>query len=80
MKRAEVQLPEALYQQVEGLAVRLGVSVPGLLSTAAEQMVLRQAKPLPKLGGGWRFPEGFDLGAFVAPVEDWRLLANQAPD
>jgi hypothetical protein len=80
MKRAEVQLPDALYQQVEGLAVRLRMSVPELLSTAAEQMVLRQAKPQPKPGGGWRFPEGYHLGAFLAPVEDWRLLANAAPD
>ena len=80
MKRAEVQLPDALCQQVEGLAVRLGVSVPELLCTAVEQMVRRQAKPLPKPGGGWRFPEGFHLGTFGAPVEDWRLLANEAPD
>ncbi len=75
-----MQLPEALYQQVEGLAVRLGVSVSELLSTAAEQMVLRQARRQPKPGGGWRFPEGYHLGAFRSPVEDWRLLANEAPD
>ena len=56
------------------------MSVPELLSTAAEQMVLRQAKPQPKPGGGWRFPEGYHLGAFRAAVEDWRLLANEAPD
>jgi hypothetical protein len=35
MKRAEVQLPDALYQQVEGLAVRLRMNVPELLSAAA---------------------------------------------
>lgn len=80
MKRAEVQLPDALYQQVEGLAVRLHVSVPELLSKAAEQMVLRQAKAQPNPNGGWRFPEGRQLGAFRVPVEDWRLLANDAAD
>jgi hypothetical protein len=80
MKRAEVQLPDALYEQVEGLAVRLHVSVPELLSKAAEQMVLRQAKAQPKQNGGWRFPDGRRLGAFLAAVEDWRLLANETAD
>lgn len=80
MKRAEVHLPDALYQQVEGLAVRLHLSVPEVLSKAAEQMVLRQAKTRPKANGGWQFPEGRHLGAFRAPVEDWRLLANEAVD
>ena len=80
MKRAEVQLPDALYQQVEGLAVSLHLSVPKLLSRAAEEMVIRQAKAQSKPDSGWRFPEGRHLGAFHAPVEDWRLLANETPD
>jgi hypothetical protein len=80
MKRAEVELPDALYRQVEGLAVRLHLSVPELLSKAAEQMVLREAKTRPRANGGWRFPEGRHLGAFRAPVEDWRLLANEVAD
>jgi hypothetical protein len=78
MRRSEVQLPDPLYQQVEGLAQKLHVSVPELLRHAAEQMVQRQPKPQPKRNGGWRFPEGRNLGAFRAPVEDWRLLANEA--
>ena len=47
MKRAQVELPDALYRQVEGLAVCLHLSVPELLSNAAEQMVLRQVKAGP---------------------------------
>ena len=77
MKRAEVQLPDPLYQQVEGLARKLHVSVPELLRDAAEQMLQRQPKPQPKRNGGWHFPEGRNLGDFRAPVEDWRLLANE---
>ena len=78
MKCAEVQLPDPLYEQVEGLAQQLHVSVAELLRNAAEQMVLRQPKPQAKINGDWRFPEGRSLGAFRAPVEDWRLLANEA--
>ena len=80
MKRAELQLPDALYQQVEGLAIRLHLSVPELLSKAAEQMVLRQTKLQSRADRGWQFPEGRHLGAFCAPAEDWRLLANEPAD
>ena len=77
MKRAEVQLPDTIYQQVEGLATQLHLTVPEFLCQAAEQMVHRQAKPRSKPNGNWRFPEGRRLGAFRAPAEDWRLLANE---
>lgn len=77
MKRAEVQLPDPLYQQVEGLAHQLHLSVPELLARAAEQLVQRQPQPQPPPNGGWHFPEGRHLGPFRAPAEDWRLLANE---
>ena len=77
MKRAEVQLPEVLYEQVEGLAHQLHLSVPELLVRAAEQLVQRPPPPPPSPNGQWRFPEGQHMGAFRAPTEDWRLLANE---
>ena len=80
MKKAEVQLPDAIYQQVEGIAQQLHLTVPELLCQAAEQMVRRQARPQPKPQRDWQFPDGRRLGAFVAPVENWRLLASEAAD
>jgi hypothetical protein len=80
VKRAEVQLPDTTYQQLEGLAAQLHLTVPEFLCRAAEQIVQRQATPQPQPNGQWRFPEGRRLGAFRAPVEDWRLLANEAAD
>ena len=47
------------------------------LDIEAEQMLRRQPGPPPPANGGWRFPEGRHLGPFRAPVEDWRLLANE---
>ena len=76
MKRAEVQLPDPLYQQVEGLAQHLHLTVPELLCRAAEQLVQRQPAIPPRPAGAWQFPEGRPLGAFRALPEDWRLLAN----
>jgi len=78
VKRAEVVLPDPIYQQVEGLAAQFHLTVPEFLCQAAAQIALRQAKPRPN--GEWRFPEGRHLGAFRAPVGDWRLLANEAAD
>ena len=79
MKLAEVPLPDPLYQQVEGLARQLHLSVPELLRRAAEQMLQRQIPAPPADQGGWRFPEGRPLGPFRAPADDWRLLANENP-
>lgn len=76
MKRAEVQLPDPLYQQMEGLAQHLHLTVPELLRRAAEQLVERQTPTPARPAGEWRFPEGRHLGPFRAPAEDWRLLAN----
>ena len=80
MKRTELQLPDAIYQQIERLAAKLDLTVPEFLRQAAEQIVQRQDKPQRKPNGDWRFPEGRPLGAFRAPVGDWRLLANEAAD
>ena len=77
MKRAEEQLPDAMHNQVEGLAEQLDLTVSEVLRQAAEQMLHRQAKPRSKPNGDWRFPEGRHLGTFRVPVEDWRLLANE---
>jgi hypothetical protein len=80
VKRAEVQLPDGLYQEMEGLAKKLQLTLPDLLRQAAEQMVSRQAQPRKQMAGDWHFPEGHHLGPFKAPVEDWRLLANEAAE
>ena len=77
MKNTEVQLPDAIYEQVEDLAGRLRLTVPEVLRQAAEHMVLHQAPPPLRANGGWKFPEGRHLGTFRAPSQDWCLLANE---
>jgi hypothetical protein len=77
MKKAEVDLPDALYRQVEALVQRLQLTVAELLRRAAEQLIARPAPPPVVPPGAWRFPEGRHLGAFRTPEEDSRLLANE---
>ncbi len=74
MKRAEVQIPDSLYQQMEKLAQQLHSSVPELLCRSAEQWIHRQTEPSPKTNGKWALPKGHSLGAFVSPEEDWRMF------
>ena len=82
MKRAEVVLPDPIYQQVEGLAAQIHLTVPEFLSQAAAKNARQQGKHQLQapLNGEWRFPEGCRLGPFRALVRDWRLLANEAAD
>ena len=82
MKRAEVVLPDPIYQQVEGLAAQIHLTVPEFLSQAAAKIARQQSKHQLQapLNGEWRFPEGGRLGPFRALVGDWRLLANEAAD
>jgi len=77
VKKAEVQLPDAIYVEIEGLAGQLHTTVPELMRKAVEQLVLQQGKPQSKSNGQWRFPEARHLGQFGAPAQDWRLLANE---
>ncbi len=83
MKIAEVKLPDAVYQQMEDTAARLHLSVPDLLRNLAEQSIQRSFGERIHLEGDERkrIPEKKrHLGAFRAPVEDWRLLANEFAD
>jgi hypothetical protein len=80
VKIAEVKLTDAIYQRMEETAARLHLSVPDLLRSLAEQAVQHNIKSGVGAASDWRFPEGRHLGAFRAPVEDWRLLANEVSD
>lgn len=79
MKRAEVELPEPLFTEVEGAARRLHMTIPQFLQKAAEKAVAAEeftkstTKP-------WTFPEPVDLGETLAPFEDWRILANESEE
>jgi hypothetical protein len=75
--RTQVQLPDALYAQAKRVAERHEMSLAELVRRGLEHMVRLyrvDETPVPE----WRPPEPLDLGPFVAPVEDWRELANAA--
>jgi hypothetical protein len=77
MTRTQIQLPDALYAQAKRIAERQEMSLAELVRRGLEHMVRvyrADDVPVPE----WRLPEPVDLGEFLAPVEDWRELANAA--
>lgn len=77
MIRTQIQLPDALYAQAKRIAKRQEMSLAELVRRSLEHMVrLYRADEAPV--PDWRLPEPLGLGAFLAPVEDWRELANAA--
>lgn len=77
MIRTQIQLPDSLYGHAKRLAERHEMSLAELVRRGLEHMVrLYRAGDTPD--PDWRLPEPLALGAFLAPVEDWRELANAA--
>jgi hypothetical protein len=53
---------------------------PGVHLPEGAEVEVRPVEPSRTEGKpteAWRFPEGRHLGGFGAPVEDWRLDANE---
>jgi hypothetical protein len=79
MKRTQIQLPDPLYAEVKRVAKLLDWSITEVLRRGAEYMI--QCYPPDKHATtGWELPEALDLGPFLAPVEQWRDLANDPGD
>ena len=77
MTRTQIQLPEVLYLQAKQIAERHEMSLAELVRRGLEHMV-RLYRVDEKADPGWRLPEPLELGEFLAPVEDWREIANAA--
>ncbi len=75
MIRTQIQLPDALHEEAKRIADQQEMSLAELVRRGLEQMI-RLYGTADGPGTGWSLPEPLGLGAFLAPVEDWRELAN----
>jgi hypothetical protein len=75
MTRTQIQLPDALYAQAKRIAERQEMSLAELARRGLEHMV-RLYRADDAVTPEWHLPEPVPLGEFLAPVEDWRELAN----
>jgi hypothetical protein len=80
MRKAEVQLPDQLYEKVESVAKQWSLTIPEVLREAAEQLVRNEPVRVPAAKRDWHFPEGMRLGAFLSSPEEWRSAANESAD
>jgi hypothetical protein len=75
MVRTQIQLPDALHEQAKKIAEQQEMSLAELVRRGLEHMVrLYGAAEAPP--PDWKLPEPLLLGELLAPVDDWRDLAN----
>ena len=77
MMRTQIQLPDALHAQAKRIAEREEMSLTELVRRGLEHMVRLYGADEAR-APDWSLPEPLALGEFLAPVEDWRELANPA--
>ncbi|MCB9688830.1 MAG: antitoxin [Alphaproteobacteria bacterium] len=76
MTRTQIQLPDELYRDLKRLAEAQEWTLAETLRRGAE-LLLRSYPRDPEPASTWQLPEPVALGNFVAPVSDWRRLANE---
>jgi len=75
MVRTQIQLPDELYAEVKRIAREREMSLAEVVRRAVE-LIARVYPPVER-PGDWAPPAPRRLGSFLAPVEDWRMLANE---
>lgn len=76
MVRTQIQLPDDLYRDLKALAEEKEWSLAEVIRRGAEQLLRSYPKKRSKKAA-WSLPKPVHLGAFRAPPEDWRSLANE---
>lgn len=79
MKRTQIQLPDRLYNRLKELAQREETSLAEIMRRAGEY-ILSLHPELNDAVTNWDIPEPEDLGDFLSPEEQWRILANEGSE
>lgn len=78
MVKTQIQLPEQLYREAQRVAREREMSLADVVRRAVEHIASIVPRP-PKRRKKWSLPPPRDLGTFLAPVEEWRMIANEPP-
>ncbi len=76
MVKTQIQLPDVLYSEAKRIASEREISFAEVVRRGVEY-VTRIYPPLAKGDKDWQLPKPSRLGAFTAPPEEWRTLANE---
>ena len=75
VERTQIQLPDALYEEVKRVAREREMSLAEVVRLGLEYIT--RAYPAVGSERSWTPPPASNLGAFKASPEDWRLLVNE---
>ena len=75
MVKTQIQLPDELYREAKRVAREREVSFAEVVRRGLEY-ITRVYPPARDRADGWSPPAPRRMGAFQAPVEDWRELAQ----
>jgi hypothetical protein len=75
MIKTQIQLPDELYAEAKRVAREREMSLAEVVRRGVEY-ITRVYPPVSKKPKSWTLPPPSDMGEFLAPVEEWRLLAN----
>ena len=79
MKRTQIQLPDALYNEAKRVASEREISFAEVVRRGVEY-ITRVYPPFTETTTPWSPPAPRHLGSFLSPVEDWRLIAESRMD
>ena len=75
VERTQIQLPDALYEEVKRVAREREMSLAEVVRLGVEYIT--RACPAVGSDRSWTPPPARNVGAFKASPEDWRLLVNE---
>lgn len=76
MIRTQIQLPDTLYKEAKRVAGEREISFAEVVRRGIEY-ITRVYPSIQDMKVPWSPPTPQHLGSFLAPVEDWRLMAEE---
>ncbi len=75
MVKTQVQIPDALYREAKRLAAENEMSFAEVVRRGLEE-IIKHHPPGRTKADSWSLPQPFDLGATLAPEEEWTALCH----
>lgn len=75
MVKTQVQIPDALFREAKRLAAENEMSFAEVVRRGLEE-IIKHHPPGRTRAESWTLPRPFDLGATLAPEEEWTALCH----
>ena len=75
MVKTQVQIPDALFREAKRLAAENEMSFAEVVRRGLEE-IIKHHPPGRTRAESWSLPQHFDMGATLAPEEEWTALCH----